>query len=80
MISLLAGRGIAGIGAAGLVSVIRIILTDSGSLNEDNIMNAVLIVFYTIGFSTGYEAFHPYSKREMLIRGPLQASGWWGTP
>ncbi|KAG8948255.1 hypothetical protein FRC04_009893 [Tulasnella sp. 424] len=53
MISLLAGRGIAGIGAAGLVSVIRIILTDSGSLNEDNIMNAVLIVFYTIGFSTG---------------------------
>lgn len=53
MEALLAGRGLAGIGAAGLVSVVRIIITDSGSLNEDNIMNAVLIVFYTIGFSTG---------------------------
>ncbi|KAG8948254.1 hypothetical protein FRC04_009892 [Tulasnella sp. 424] len=53
MISLLVGRGIAGIGAAGLVSVIRIILTDSGSVNQDNLMNAVVIVFYTIGFSTG---------------------------
>ncbi|KAG8922626.1 hypothetical protein FRC01_013799 [Tulasnella sp. 417] len=53
MVALLAGRGLAGIGAAGLVSVVRIIITDSGSMNEDNIMNAVLIVFYTIGFSTG---------------------------
>lgn len=59
MEALLAGRGLAGIGAAGLVSVVRIIITDSGSLNEDNIMNAVLIVFYTIGFSTGYDTPYP---------------------
>ncbi|KIO19823.1 hypothetical protein M407DRAFT_222140 [Tulasnella calospora MUT 4182] len=50
---LLAGRGIAGIGAAGLVSVVRIILSDSGSLNEDNFMNSVLVVLYAIGYSTG---------------------------
>ncbi|KAG8949426.1 hypothetical protein FRC00_008142, partial [Tulasnella sp. 408] len=50
---LLAGRGIAGIGAAGLVSVVRIILSDSGSLNEDNFMNSLLVVLYAVGYSTG---------------------------
>ncbi|KAG8941281.1 hypothetical protein FRC04_004643 [Tulasnella sp. 424] len=50
---LLVGRGIAGIGAAGLVSVVRIILSDSGSLNEDNFMNSALVVLYAVGYSTG---------------------------
>lgn len=50
---LLAGRGVAGIGAAGLVSVVRIILSDSGSLNEDNFMNSVLVSLYAVGYTTG---------------------------
>ncbi|KIO19830.1 hypothetical protein M407DRAFT_222177 [Tulasnella calospora MUT 4182] len=50
---LLAGRGIAGIGASGLLTVVRIVLTDSGSLNEDNFMNSILVVLYAIGYSTG---------------------------
>ncbi|KAG8854886.1 hypothetical protein FRB96_007286 [Tulasnella sp. 330] len=46
---LLVGRGISGIGAAGLVSVVRIILSDSGSLNEDSFLNAMLVVLPIIG-------------------------------
>lgn len=54
---LLAGRGVAGIGAAGLLTVVRIVLTDSGSLNEDNFMNSILVVLYAIGYSTGCVPF-----------------------
>ncbi|KAG8908455.1 hypothetical protein FRC01_007370 [Tulasnella sp. 417] len=50
---LLAGRGVAGIGAAGLLTVVRIVLTDSGSLSEDNFMNSILVILYAIGYSTG---------------------------
>lgn len=53
MTMLLIGRGIAGIGAAGLVSVVRIIISDSNSIEEDNFMSSVLVVLYAIGYSTG---------------------------
>lgn len=51
---LLAGRGIAGVGAAGLTSLVRIILADSNSMNEDNFLGSVLVVLYAVGYSTGY--------------------------
>ena len=50
---LLVGRGIAGIGAAGFVSVGRVILSDSQSLNEDTFLNSMMIVLYAIGYSVG---------------------------
>lgn len=53
MTMLLIGRGITGIGAAGLVSVVRIIISDSNSIEEDNFMSSVLVVLYAIGYSTG---------------------------
>ncbi|GJJ08984.1 hypothetical protein Clacol_003205 [Clathrus columnatus] len=49
----LAGRGIAGVGAAGLLTVVRIILADSSSLNANNIQSAILVLLYAIGFSAG---------------------------
>lgn len=51
---LLVGRGIAGIGAAGLVSVVRIILSDAASLNEDTFLSSILVILYAIGYTTGY--------------------------
>ncbi|KIO33678.1 hypothetical protein M407DRAFT_231873 [Tulasnella calospora MUT 4182] len=53
MTMLLVGRGIAGVGAAGLVSVVRIIISDSNSIDEDNFMSTVLVVLYALGYSTG---------------------------
>lgn len=53
MTMLLIGRGVAGIGAAGLVTVVRIIISDSSSMEEDNFMSSVLMVLYAIGYSTG---------------------------
>ncbi|KAG8899769.1 hypothetical protein FRB99_006452 [Tulasnella sp. 403] len=50
---LLVGRGISGIGAAGFVSVVRIILSDSASLSEDSFMSSMLVVLYAVGYSTG---------------------------
>ncbi|KAG9000747.1 hypothetical protein FRB95_009498 [Tulasnella sp. JGI-2019a] len=53
MAMLLVGRGIAGVGAAGLVSVVRIVLSDSGSLSEDSFLNAMLVAMYALGYATG---------------------------
>ncbi|KAI0342108.1 MFS general substrate transporter [Trametopsis cervina] len=53
MPTMLAGRGVAGVGAAGLLSVVRIILTDSGSLNDNNWQQVLLFLLYTLGFCLG---------------------------
>ena len=50
---MLAGRGIAGIGAAGLLTVVRVILADSRSLDDNNIQSAMMVLLYTIGFCVG---------------------------
>ncbi|KIJ37995.1 hypothetical protein M422DRAFT_60884 [Sphaerobolus stellatus SS14] len=50
---MLAGRGIAGIGAAGLLTVIRVILADSASLDDNNLQSSLLVILYAIGFSVG---------------------------
>lgn len=71
MPTMLVGRGIAGIGAAGLLAVcstqphgfewtltlflqvVRIILTDSGSLDQNNWQQGILFVLYTFGYCIG---------------------------
>ncbi|ESK97112.1 mfs multidrug transporter [Moniliophthora roreri MCA 2997] len=50
---MLAGRGIAGIGAAGLLTVVRIIISDSGSLDDNNWQVSILFLLYAIGYSVG---------------------------
>ncbi|ESK84711.1 mfs multidrug transporter [Moniliophthora roreri MCA 2997] len=50
---MLAGRGIAGIGAAGLLTVVRAILSDSGSLDDNNWQISILFLLYAIGYSVG---------------------------
>ncbi|KAI5119614.1 hypothetical protein M0805_007878 [Coniferiporia weirii] len=50
---MLAGRGIAGIGAAGLLTIVRIILSDSFSLDANNRQAGALVILYTIGYCTG---------------------------
>ena len=50
---LLAGRGIAGIGAAGFVGIVRVILSDSESLEEDTFLNSILVGLYGFGYSVG---------------------------
>ncbi|CAL1706889.1 unnamed protein product [Somion occarium] len=53
MPTMLAGRGVAGAGAAGLLAAVRIILTDSNSLDDNNWQQSLLFVLYTIGFCLG---------------------------
>lgn len=50
---MLAGRGIAGVGAAGLLTVVRVILADSASLDDNNFQASILTFLYAIGFSLG---------------------------
>lgn len=50
---MLAGRGISGAGAAGLLTVVRVILSDSASLDTNNWQASILVILYAIGFSTG---------------------------
>ncbi|KAG8830594.1 hypothetical protein FRC17_004666 [Serendipita sp. 399] len=50
---LLLGRGIAGIGSAGLLGVVRIIMADSASLDDNNAQAALMILAYTVGYSIG---------------------------
>ncbi|KAG7099753.1 hypothetical protein E1B28_001566 [Marasmius oreades] len=50
---MLAGRAVAGIGAAGLLTVVRVILSDSASLDANNRQIAVLFLLYSIGYSIG---------------------------
>ncbi|KAF5370860.1 hypothetical protein D9758_001993 [Tetrapyrgos nigripes] len=53
METMLVGRGIAGIGAAGLLAVVRIIIADSSSLDDNNWQVAMLFILYAIGYSVG---------------------------
>lgn len=53
MPALLIGRGISGIGAAGLLTIVRIILSDSASLDDNNAQGALMVVVYTVGYSLG---------------------------
>ena len=53
MAMMLAGRGIAGIGAAGLLTVIRVILADTRSLDANNRQAAAMFFLYAVGFSAG---------------------------
>lgn len=50
---MLAGRGIAGIGAAGLLTVIRIILADAASLETNNRNTVVFFFLYGVGYTIG---------------------------
>ncbi|KAI0093053.1 major facilitator superfamily domain-containing protein [Irpex rosettiformis] len=53
MAMMLAGRGIAGMGAAGLLAVVRIILTDSKSLDTNNWQQSMMFLLYTVGYCIG---------------------------
>jgi MFS family permease len=53
MPTLLVGRGISGIGAAGLLTIVRIILSDSISLDDNNAQGAIMIIAYTLGWTVG---------------------------
>lgn len=53
MIMMIMGRGIAGIGAAGLLAVVRIILSDSNSLNDNTFQTTMLLFLYAVGYSVG---------------------------
>ncbi|KZV87815.1 MFS general substrate transporter [Exidia glandulosa HHB12029] len=51
--TMLAGRSISGIGAAGLLAVVRVILADERSIKTQNTTTAFLFVFKAIGFVVG---------------------------
>jgi MFS family permease len=51
--TLLVGRGISGIGAAGLLTLVRIILSDSVSLDDNNAQGAIMIIAYMVGYTVG---------------------------
>ncbi|KZS91099.1 MFS general substrate transporter [Sistotremastrum niveocremeum HHB9708] len=53
MVMMLVGRGVAGIGAGGLVAVIRIIMADARSLDENNFQSVMFIILYAAGFTLG---------------------------
>ncbi|KAI0064182.1 MFS general substrate transporter [Artomyces pyxidatus] len=53
MPTMLVGRGVAGIGAAGMLTVVRVILADSRSLRDNAWQNAILFALYTIGYVCG---------------------------
>ncbi|KIM64638.1 hypothetical protein SCLCIDRAFT_1213140 [Scleroderma citrinum Foug A] len=53
MSMVLAGRGIAGVGAAGLLTIVRTILSDTGSLDANNVQQSALFLLYAVGFSVG---------------------------
>ncbi|KAF8553476.1 MFS general substrate transporter [Imleria badia] len=50
---ILAGRGIAGIGAAGLLTIVRTVMSDTVSLDKNNIQQSMLFLLYAVGFSVG---------------------------
>ncbi|KAG1888133.1 major facilitator superfamily domain-containing protein [Suillus subluteus] len=53
MTILLVGRGIAGIGAAGLLTIVPTILSDSSSLDTNNIQQFARFFLYSLGFCLG---------------------------
>ncbi|KZP01204.1 MFS general substrate transporter [Calocera viscosa TUFC12733] len=62
---LIIGRAITGIGAGGLTSLARIILSDSGNLRDNNTQAAILSLLYGIGYSVG-----------PIIGGSLAQANW----
>ncbi|CAG8765664.1 417_t:CDS:2, partial [Acaulospora colombiana] len=50
---LLVGRGISGIGAAGLLSIVRVILADSANIEDNNVQGALMVLMYAIGYVLG---------------------------
>ncbi|PVF97525.1 MFS general substrate transporter [Serendipita vermifera] len=53
MALLLVGRGIAGVGAAGLLAIVRIILSDSESLDDNNSLAGLMFITYSVGYTLG---------------------------
>ncbi|KAF8845961.1 MFS general substrate transporter [Paxillus ammoniavirescens] len=53
MAMVLAGRGIAGIGAAGLLTIVRTVLSDTRSLDTNSIRQSCLFLLYSIGITVG---------------------------
>ncbi|KAH9858829.1 MFS general substrate transporter [Lenzites betulinus] len=53
MATMLAGRGVAGIGSAGMLSIFRIIITDSRSLDDNNWQQSLLFFLFTVGYCIG---------------------------
>ncbi|KAF9227389.1 MFS general substrate transporter [Gyrodon lividus] len=53
MTMMLLGRGISGIGAAGLLTIVRTILSDSRSLDDNNWQTSILFLLYAIGYAIG---------------------------
>lgn len=53
MLMILIGRGIAGIGAAGLLTIVRTILSDTESLDGNNVQQSAMMLLYAIPFAAG---------------------------
>ncbi|KIK96336.1 hypothetical protein PAXRUDRAFT_138657 [Paxillus rubicundulus Ve08.2h10] len=49
----LAGRGVAGVGAAGLLTMVRTVLSDTRSLDANSVRQSCLFLLYSIGFTVG---------------------------
>ncbi|KAH7909170.1 MFS general substrate transporter [Hygrophoropsis aurantiaca] len=49
----LGGRGIAGIGAAGLLTIVRTVMSDTSSLNANNVQQSAMFLLYAVGFAVG---------------------------
>ncbi|CCM03054.1 uncharacterized protein FIBRA_05173 [Fibroporia radiculosa] len=61
MVTMLVGRGVAGVGAAGLQAVVRIIMADSRSLDANNWQQSMLFLLFAIGYCIG-----PFIGGELL--------------
>ncbi|VDC04510.1 unnamed protein product [Peniophora sp. CBMAI 1063] len=53
MPTMLVGRGISGVGAAGMLTLPRIILADTASVGQQANQTSILFVLYAIGYCTG---------------------------
>ncbi|KAH7929271.1 MFS general substrate transporter [Leucogyrophana mollusca] len=53
MAMVLAGRGIAGIGAAGLLTIVRTVMSDSASVDANNMQQSAMFLLYSVGFTIG---------------------------
>ncbi|KAF8212355.1 major facilitator superfamily domain-containing protein [Mycena galopus ATCC 62051] len=53
MTMMLVGRGLAGVGAAGLLASVRTIMADARSLDDNNWQQTLLFILFAAGFSVG---------------------------
>lgn len=61
---LLAGRGISGVGGAGITTVSRIIISDVRSLDENSVQASIMVSLQGLGYIIGEDALreeHIYS-------------------